>query len=192
MGLETDKLRFLAEFIRIRNVADQGIAKLIGRPANAGAIAEHIAAVIFDIALHANAAQKASDGLFRSGPYIGQAVNVKYASQNGGLLDLVENSDPADHPDIYLVFTGPWTTVASSLQRVTPWVITDVYLFKAQPLVDRLVSRGLKIGTASSLQKDLWEKARIYPAANPRVYPLSREQRLALQMFGPVLEVEGE
>jgi hypothetical protein len=188
VGLDTKKLGFLAEFIRIRNVADDSIAKLIGRPADSGAIAEHIAAVIFDIALHPNAVHKASDGRFRSGPYIDQSVNVKYASQNSGLLDLVGSLNPVDHPDIYLVITGPRISTASSLKRVTPWVITDVYLFKAPQLVDHLRTQDLKIGTATSIRKDLWEAAHIYPATNALLYPLSAEQRLALQLFGPVLE----
>lgn len=186
--METDKLAYLAEFIRIRNVADQSIARLIGRPAHSGHIAEFIASRIFDIELHPRAVHKSSDGCFRSGPFKDQTVNVKFASRNTGVLDLVGSNDPAHHPDVYLVMTGPRSSVVSSVDTVAPWVVTEVYIFRSIPLLEYLTTRGVNIGVATSVRKPLWEEAMVYPSRNLSLYPLSSQQRSALELFMPVFE----
>ncbi len=182
--MDEEKLGYLAEFIRIRNVADQSVARLIGRPAHAGHIAEFVASKIFDIELHFAATVKASDGFFRSGPFRGKSVNVKYGSRNSGILDVVHSLDAGDHPDVYLVFTGPRSGAVTSRNTFAPWVITDVYVFESMQLLKDL--RGLKLGVATSIRRQLWQTASIYPEANDVLYPLSPEQRALLKLFAPM------
>ena len=80
-----------------------------------------------------------------------------------GLLDI--HPDPERLPDYYLVLTGPKSPAMTSRGRPCPWVITDVFLFEAQPLITRLCERGVKTGVATSIVKAEWEATRIYPVS---------------------------
>ena len=127
-----DDLAKLGALIRQREVIDNEIAALIGRPAQLGHVGEYIAGAIFDIELEGSASHKGSDGRFRSGPLAGSTVNIKWSTKHDGLL----NMNPNAHPDYYLVFAGPKAGAMSSKGTVRPWVIASVYLFDARELIE--------------------------------------------------------
>lgn len=173
----------LAGLIQRRNSIDGAISTLIGRPSHSGHIAEYVAASIFGIDLHASAVTKAQDGRFAAGPLEGQSVNIKYGSRRDGTLSLVESVDRADHPDVYLVLTGPKVGTVSSRGTIAPWVIHAVYLFVSRDLLDALAVRGIQPGTATSVRRELWDAAMIYPEPrNPRLQ-LTERQREELGLF---------
>jgi hypothetical protein len=131
-------LERLAELVRVKNAADQEIARLIGRPCQAGHVGEWIAAAVFDIALHESATTAASDGIFRSGALAGRTVNVKWYGLAESLLDVHRG----EGPDTYLVMTGPRSGAPTSRGRTRPWVISQVYLFEHAVLVAELRGRA--------------------------------------------------
>lgn len=177
--MPTPDLIRLAELLEKKNTVDAAIAALVGRPAHAGHVGEYIAAAVFDIALESSAAHKGSDGRFSSGPLAGRSVNVKWYTHHAGLLDV----NPHALPDDYLVLAGAWTAAASSRGAVHPWTIAAVYLFDARELAAALRARGVRLGTAASVVRSLWDAAELWPAArNPR-WTLSAEQGAALALF---------
>ena len=175
------KLGRLAELIRERNENEKLITAIINRPAQIGHIGEYIASQIFKIALAESATEPGIDGHFTSGPLAGQSVNVKMYAKRDGLLDI--NSDPKKRPDYYLVLAGPKSAATSSRGKTRPWIIEEVFLFAARPLIERLEDRRVKIGIAASVIDNEWEQARIYPA-DSQLYPLAEEQKQALCLFG--------
>lgn len=187
-------LTHLADLIQQRNNVDGEIAALIGRPAHTGHIGEYVAMAIFDIALHPGAAAKASDGHFRDGPLKGQSVNIKYMSRRTGLLNLISSDDPAAHPDLYLVLTGPPGGAISMRGHTAPWVIDAVYLFVSQDLLRELSARGKRPGIATNPGRELWEVAMIFPEPrNPRL-ELTERQQNELRLFrgykaSPVVQI---
>jgi hypothetical protein len=170
-------LEQLAELLKQRNGIDREMSTLIGRPPHSQHIAEYVAAAVFDIDLHASAVMKAHDGVLQTGPLAGQTVNVKYGSRRDGTLDLVESLDPSNHPDVYLVLTGPTVGAISSRGVAADWVIHAVYLFPARNLLATLASRNMHPGTATSIRRDLWDAAMIYPEARNTQWQLSKRQR---------------
>jgi hypothetical protein len=88
----------LGALLRERNVVDERIGRLIGRPMTAGHAGEWIASQIFDIELEPGATAKAIDGRFRSGVLAGKSVNVKWYLKREGILDMTE----APELDYYL------------------------------------------------------------------------------------------
>lgn len=173
----------LAELIKRRNTIDGEIAALIDRPPHSGHIAEYVAAAIFGIDLHASASTKADDGRFVDGPLQGRSVNIKYGSRRDGTLNLVESLDPADHPDVYLVLTGPTVGALSSRGRTAPWVIHAVYLFASRDLLQALSARGRRPGVATSVLRELWEAAMIFPDPRYPIFQLTSSQRENLRLF---------
>ena len=176
----TSDLRHLAELIRARNANEVGITDLIGRPAQVGHIGEYIAARVFDISLEESAARKSIDGHFADGPLAGRSVNVKWYARQEGIIDVTPNA----LPDSYLVLTGPRSAATSSRGQVRPWIITFVYLFDAQRLLDALEQGGAKTGVATSVKRWLWDEAEIYPNQQNTRLSLSTEQRGLLALFG--------
>lgn len=174
-----DGLERLAGLLRVRNTNEVEITRVIGRPAQLGHIGEYIAGQIFDIALEYSAVHPGSDGRFRSGPLAGKSVNIKMYGKREGLLDI----HPAYVPDYYLVLTGPKSTVMSSKGAARPWVINEVFLFEAEPLIDRLRARGVKLGVATSVRVEEWESARIYPGSPGSPLELTRGQQDSLRLF---------
>ena len=170
-------LEQLASLLESRNAIDEKIAALIGgRPALRGPVGEWIAQRIFGVKLEESAAHKGSDGRFTDGPLTGKTVNVKWFGKRQGLL----NINPDGVPDYYLVMTGPKAVARTSKERTLPLVITEVFLFDAPALVERLP----KLGVAASVPKHEWEAARIYPEAASRVpLTLAAAQREALKLF---------
>lgn len=176
-------LRHLAELIQRRNEVDSEIATVIGRPPHSGHIGEFVAAAIFGIDLHASAVTKSHDGFFRDGTLAGRSVNVKYGTRRDGMLNLVHSVDSIDHPDYYLVLTGPTIGTVSSVGLKAPWVIHAVYLFESRELVEHLTSLGRHPGIATSLRQALWHNAMIFPESQKPLLELTPDQRSNLELF---------
>ena len=172
-------LQCLAAFIKQRNDVDMNIAKIIGRPALPGHLGEFVAARIFDVELLESASHKGIDGHFIKGPLAGQSVNIKYYPKNEGLLDITLN----DPPSFYLVLAGPRSSPSSSRGTTRPWVMTSVFLFNSSDLVLKLKRRRVKIGTATSVIRQFWNDAEIYPSQNNVVYQMNSAQRSMIELF---------
>ncbi len=178
--MDTEIVQRLAELLATRNRISKEITTIIGRPAQIGHLGEFIASKIFDIALESSAVNKGFDARFRSGLLAGRTVDVKWYAKREGLLDLSPNS----LPDYYLALTGPAGPAATSRGEDRPWLIETVYLFEARPLVDALRRRGVKIGVATSVAQEYWDKAELYPKSSGGPLRLTAEQREALALFG--------
>lgn len=175
-----DDLARLAELIGARNAVARDIAGLIGRPAQIGHVGEYIASRVFGIALEESAARKGVDGRFAEGPLVDRSVNVKWYAKQGGVLDLT----PEALPDFYLVLAGPRSPAGSSRGTVRLWTIQSVHLFESRELVEPLRARGVKMGTATSVARELWEAAEVYPNQRSPWLAVSDEQRRMLRLFG--------
>jgi hypothetical protein len=105
-----EQITRLAELLKARNSIDAEIAAITGRPMTSGHLGEWIASRVFGIELEPSAAAAAIDGRFRSAPFAGMTVNVKWYLKREGLLDM--SSSPA--LDSYLVLAGPASAAASS------------------------------------------------------------------------------
>jgi hypothetical protein len=174
-----DDLIHLAKLIHMRNQTEREISALIGRPASIGHIGEFIASRIFNIVLEQSASHKSSDGYFADGALQGRTVNIKWYAFQEWLLDIT----PLSLPDFYLVLTGRKADAMTSPSRIRPWTIGSVYLFNAQELVDNLKRAGVSIGTATTVRRQHWEQAKIYPASRNELLELSPSQREALALF---------
>jgi hypothetical protein len=180
-AVDTDSLARIAALLRERNAIDVELAGLIHRPMTSGHLGEWIAAQVFDIELEASAVAAGIDGPFRSGPLHGRTVNIKWYLKLEGLLDTTERTEL----DYYLVLAGPRSPAVSSRGTIRPRYIEAVYLFEARQLRSEQMARGVKRGVASSVIRQQWEAAEIYPlATNPRlnVTPHQAEQ---LRLFAP-------
>ncbi|HEX2713341.1 MAG TPA: hypothetical protein VHM88_14170, partial [Candidatus Acidoferrales bacterium] len=111
----------------------------------------------------------------------GRSVNVKWYGKQEGVLDLHARRPP----EYYLALTGPAGSATSSRGATRPWVIQSVYLFEAQPLLADLRARDVKIRTGSSVRRELWTAAEIYPEPRNATLVLCQEQRDMLALFGP-------
>ena len=171
-------LQHLASLLSQKNAIDEQIAAAIGRTAHPGHIGEFVAAAIFDIDLAESATQKAIDGHFTRGQLAGKSVNIKKYSLNQGILDIAPEA-----PGYYLVLTGPRIPAASSRGTVQPWTIDSVFLFDAPALLAKLAERRVKIGTATSVVRPLWDNAEIYPTPTNPALRLTPEQTAMLRMF---------
>jgi hypothetical protein len=170
---ETDQLGELAKLVREKNKADLAIAELIGRPCLPGNIGEYIAARVFGIQLMDSGAHPGHDGFFQEGDLAGKTVNIKTYSRQEYVLDI------SPHPcDYYLVLAGP-----PGQARVRPSVIGAVYLLERHGLLAKLRERGVKIGIATSIQKAVWDSARIFPPALCAPYRLTDRQCHLLSQF---------
>ena len=169
----------LAELIKARNEVERGIAEVIGRPGLIGHVGEFIASEIFSIELLESASHKGIDGHFVAGPLAGKSVNVKWYPKLESLLDIT----PDHLPDYYLVLTGPRTVAGSSRGSTRPWTITSAFLFDTRKLMPQLWARGIKIGIATSVRRQYWDDAEIYPCAVNGALTLTDAQRSMLAMF---------
>ncbi|WP_344141255.1 hypothetical protein [Polymorphospora rubra] len=179
--MDEDALRAVAALLGERNAIDAKIAGHIGRPMTAGHLGEWIAAQIFDIDLEPAANARAFDGRFASGPLAGQTVNVKWYLQRDGILDVARSGQP-DH---YLVLTGPVAPAGTSRGGVRPWWVESVHLFDAGRLVAELESRGVGIGTASSVLSAQWAAAEIFPRPVNPAFAVHPGQAALLRQFAP-------
>ena len=176
------KLERLAGLIHAKNKIDDEIAEIIGRPSLTGSIGEYIASEIFKIELEQSAVEKGIDGRFTQGPLKEQTVNIKFYAKRENLLDI----NPDHLPDYYLVITGPKSSPVSSRGTTRPWLISSVYLFNSQKLMNELKNRDVKIGIATSVISKLWDEAEIYPNQGSNIIALSEEQVQQLRLFGQV------
>jgi hypothetical protein len=180
-AVDTDSLARAAALLRERNEIDAELARLMHRPMTSGHLSEWIAAQVFDIELEASAVAAGIDGRFRSGPLQGGTVNIKWYLKREGALDTTESTAL----DYYLVLTGPRSQAVSSRGATRPWCIEAVYLFEARQLRSAQIARGVKGGVASSIIRQQWDAAEIYPSATNTqltVTPLQAEQ---LRLFTP-------
>ena len=171
----------LAALIADRNRIDESICRLIGRPAITGHIGEFIASRVFDIQLEVSAAHKAWDGRFRSGPLAGRTVDIKFYGKQEGILDIAED----EQPDYFLVLTGPVAAASSSRGGTRPMTIEHVYLFDGEALAADIIRRDTRFGVAASIPGSQWERAEIFPNAENRDLPVTRQQRDLLALFSP-------
>jgi hypothetical protein len=174
-AMDADSLARAAALLRDRNAIDAELAELIDRPMTSGHLGEWIAAQIFNIELEASAAAAGIDGRFHSGALRGRTVNIKWYLKREGVLDTTELAAL----DYYLVLTGPPSAAASSRGTTRPWCIQAVFLFDAQQLRSEQIKRGVKQGVASSVMKQQWAAAEIYPmATNPQLAVTSQQAEL--------------
>jgi hypothetical protein len=168
-----------AALLRKRNAIDAELARLIQRPMTSGHLGEWIAAQVFDIELEASAVAAGIDGRFRSGPLLGRTVNIKWYLKREGLLDTTESTAL----DYYLVLTGPPSAAISSRGTTRPWCIEAVFLFDARQLRSEQIMRGVKRGVASSVIKQEWTAAEIYPSATNIQLTVTSQQAGQLKLF---------
>ncbi len=173
-----NEMEQLANLIKKRNMLENEITALIGRPAQIGHIGEYIAAEVFKIALEESAARKGIDGHFIDKPLAGRSVNIKWYAKREGMLDITQS--PLDY---FLVLAGPKSKTMNSRGQVRPWLIDSVFLFEANPLITQLKNRKVAIGIATSVEQQLWDNAEIYPEQKNLTYMLSDEQRKILALF---------
>jgi len=171
----------LAEVMKQKNAVDVEITKIVDRPALIGHVGEYIAAKVFNIELEQNAAHKAIDGRFTDGFLDGKSVNIKWYTKQEGILDVSPKAPP---PDFYLVMTGAKAPAASSRGMTRPWLIRQVFLFDARELLRILGSQGIKVGIATSIRREYWEGAEIYPTPHNKQLILSNRQKEMLALFG--------
>ena len=177
-----EQLARLAELLQSRNAIDAQIAAVIGRPALTGHIGEWIAARIFPIAAHKQANIKGSDGIFTAGLLAGQSVNVKWYWRHENVLDINVQAVP----DWYLVLAGPRGNAISSQGQHRPALIHAVYLLHGSTLLEQLKAFKVKIGIATSVRKQMWEKAEIYPRQVCQALILSPEQNTVLDRLASI------
>jgi hypothetical protein len=173
------QLRSLALLVEARNSIDSAIAELIGRPAGVGHIGEYVASVVFGIELETSAVKAGYDGRFMEGRLAGRTVNIKLYGKRESLLDINERYVP----EFYLVLTGPKANPGTSRLTTRPIVIDKVFLFDAQDLINAQITRGAKLGDASSVLSRQWSAARVYPRPETPPLQLSELQVSQLQLF---------
>jgi hypothetical protein len=176
---QDEQLGKIAGLLRSRNSIDEEIAEIIQRPMASGHLGEWVASRIFDIELAAVAVEPGFDGRFRSLPLQGKTVNIRWYLKREGLIDTSE----AATLDYYLVLTGPPSSAASSHAGTRPWRIDAVYLFDARRLRSEQVARSVKSGTASSVIRQQWAAAEIYPAASNPILQVTARQAELLELF---------
>ena len=174
-----NKIKDLALLLDKYNSIGNKISSITNRPATIGHTGEFLASIIFCIELEESASKKAIDGHFSSGPLKGKSVNIKWYGIQESLLDI----SPTEKPDYYLVMTGQKSNQGISKGGIRPWIIDHVYLFDSHKIIEELKSRNVKIGIASSVRKNQWEEAQIYPTQNNKEYLLTSKQVELLRYF---------
>ena len=175
----SDRLERLAGLLQKRNAVASEITTIIGRPEQIGHLGEFIASEIFGIRLADSAVHRGSDGVFAAGPLAGRTVNVKWYAKEESSLDIREDA----LPDHFLVLTGPRSKLVNSRGESRLWCIEFVFLFDAQVLLPLLKQRQVKLGVATSITRDIWNSAQIYPEQNSKQLILTPEQRMRLKLF---------
>lgn len=92
--------------------------------------------------------------------------------------------------DYYLVLVGSRSAAASSHGGLRPWCIASVHLFDARQLAEEQRSRGVSIGTASSVRAARWDAAEIFPRSTNPALPVTRHdgQERLLRECGSLTE----
>jgi hypothetical protein len=178
-------LKQLAEELRNKNLVDDRIAKITGRPCERGHTGEYIASLIFGITLEAAANAKYYDGKFAEGALAGKTVEIKWYGKLEYMLDI-----KTTQPDYYLVMTGNQSPPVASKGKTRPWTINHIFIFDADDLMRKLKSQikrngdGIKIGIATPVRKHLWEEAEMYPKPRSPMLIPNADQRELLARFG--------
>ncbi len=180
-AVDADSLGRAAALLRERNAIDDELARLTQRPMTSGHLGEWIAAQVFDMELEPSAVAAGIDGRFRSGALQDRTVNIKWYLKREGLLDTTESGAL----DYYLVLTGPPSAALSSRGTTRPWCIQAVFLFDARQLRSEQITRGVKRGVASSVVKQQWAAAEIYPSATNPQLAITSQQAEQLRLFAP-------
>jgi len=175
-----DQLGKLAALLKKRNQISLEISKIIGRPSLMGHIGEFIASKTFKIEPEYSAVAKGIDGVFTEGQLKGKTVNIKLYGKQEGILDIT----PDNLADYYLVLTGPKSQPITSRGSSRPLVVSNVYLFNMTELVSELRKRGVKVGIATSVAKQYWKNAEIYPQGTNDELEVTEEQTNLLKLFG--------
>ena len=108
-------------------------------------------------------------------------MNIKWYLKREGVLDTTESTVL----DYYLVLTGPRSPAVSSQGTTRPWCIEAVYLFEARQLRSEQIARGVKRGVASSVIRQQWEAAEIYPSATNPQLAVTPQQAEQLRLLAP-------
>ncbi len=111
----------------------------------------------------------------------GKTVNIKWYLKREGLLDTTESTAL----DYYLVLSGPPSVAVSSRGTTRPWCIEAVFLFDARQLRSEQIMRGVKRGIASSVIKQQWIAAEIYPSSASAQLTVTSQQAEQLRLFAP-------
>ena len=180
LGMNVEALKQLADLVFERNSIDKKIGRIVGRPPVAGHLAEYVSSEIFEVDLQPSASNKGFDGRFRQGKLAGRTVDIKWKGKRDGTLNL---SARGPLPDFYLVLTGTESAPGSSRGEDRPWRIDAVYLFDTGVLIATLSKRGVKIGTASSVGRELWEQSEVFPRQRSLLLVLDESQQKALALF---------
>ena len=175
---DAPELARLAGLMREANRVNGEIAALVNRPALPGHVGEFIASRIFGIELEESAVRAGFDGHFEAGSLEGASVNIKFYGFLEYLLDIGQV-----RPDYYLVLTGPTRAAISSRGGTRPWGIEHVFLFRADVLVSALEERGVRVGVATSVRKELWDANRIYPSHQGAPLEITDAQTSRLDLF---------
>jgi hypothetical protein len=108
-----------------------------------------------------------------------RTVNIKAYTKREGILDINPNAPL----DFYLILTGAPSALPSSRGTLRPFCIQSVFLFDAHQLHVELQDRGVKIGIATSVRKEQWEAAEVFPRSNNPLLDLTEAQRRQLEIF---------
>jgi hypothetical protein len=172
-------LEELAGLLREMNRISGEVARIIGRPALGSHIGEYVTSRVFGIGLESSATARGIDGRFVEGPLKGSTVNIKFYGKKENILDV----SLVDVADYYLVLTGPDRPPSSSKGEARPLVVSQVFLFNIGRLVPELTRRGIKIGIATSVRKQDWDEAMVYPVQRNKELILSSEQVREIALF---------
>lgn len=118
--------------------------------------------------LEESASSAGLDGRSRVGSLEDRTVNIKWYMKHQGLLDTPECAAL----EYYLILTGSPSPAGSSRGSIRPWCIQSVYLFDARQLRAEQEARGVKRGIVSSVTKQQWAAAEIYPAPISPLLPV--------------------
>ncbi|MCK4261276.1 MAG: transposase [Halanaerobiales bacterium] len=124
-----------------------------------------------------SANNKGSNGVFRGNALAGQTVKIKWYPKQNYILDIT----PKALPEYYLVFTGDINTKSSSRGVSKPWVIELVYFLNTIELMDKLQNKN--IGTATSVKREIWKQAEIYPNQKNKKLLITEDQKKLLRLF---------
>jgi hypothetical protein len=179
--VDVKALTRIAGLLAKRNAIDEEIGRIMNRPMVSGHLGEWIASQVFDIELEAIAVNPGFDGRFRGGALAERTVNVKWYLKREGLLDTSESM----LLDYYLVLAGPPSVAVSSQGHRRPWCIAAVYLFDARRLRSEQIARGVKQGVASSVTRQQWAAAEIYPVSCNPAFAVTAQQAEMLALLRP-------
>ena len=176
-----DELERFADLVRTWNAINRALGRFLGRSASSGHITEDIASRIIHILLEQRANHPVSDGTFTAGALAGKSVNVKW---RGGGSRTVNVKDVNHLPDYFLSFVGPKkSAITDPSPGYHPFSIKEVCLFEAETLATLLREKGKEKGHMTSVQKQVWDQARIYPQHEHSPIRLTPEQETMLALF---------